>query len=194
MSKRALFVNGFSQLRRLWKAVKRHDRRLELAGKYAEDLEKRISDLETEIETLFASEREHHPATRPVVKPEPTGEPKPCHLVDAVTGEPSSRLFAEYGDAHEVFGYNPATIGQVRAEAVRLGLLDTERQKLEHEFMAAWLTSPTGTVASYEDGKHALEEIAEFCEGNASGCAGESRLRTMAAVLAAASEAAKCQN
>jgi hypothetical protein len=67
--------------------------------------------------------------------PEPTSEPKPCYLVDAVTGEPRSRLFAEYGDAHEVFGYNPATLPQVRADAVRLGLLDTKRQKVAEAFL-----------------------------------------------------------
>lgn len=51
------------------------------------------------------------------------------------------------------------------------------------KFLRAWLTSPTGIVAPYEDGQRALNEIADFCECNASGCAGEGRLRTMAAVL-----------
>jgi hypothetical protein len=118
--------------------------------------------------------------------PEPTSEPKPCYLVDAVTGEPRSRLFAEYGDAHEVFGYNPATPAQIRAEAVRLGLLDAERQKVAEAFLHAALDSMAGKEDSYKDTAGAF-----LRESRREGVIHGEWLEGMASVLEAAAKGEK---
>jgi hypothetical protein len=150
----------------------------------------KIPDIWAEIERrIFQARREGYDERRcseAKPAPEPTSEPKPCYLVDAVTGEPRSRLFAEYGDAHEVFGYNPATPAQIRAEAVRLGLLDAERQKVAEAFLHAALDSMAGKEDSYKDTAGAF-----LRESRREGVIHGEWLEGMASVLEAAAKGEK---
>jgi hypothetical protein len=65
--------------------------------------------------------------------------------------EPTSELFTL---AVAVSGYNyyeSATLPQVRAVAVRLGLLDTPRQELEHKLWRAVTVDDDGNSVSYDN-------------------------------------------